>query len=474
MTSHPRENWGRRGANRAANFGANRAANFGANRGANLGDNRAANLGGNRAANLGANRRARAAGIGNGNWSRRDVLALGTKGLALAGLGGSLSELLAGCQKPGDAAFHLPLPRKDNPVTWPIFDGNESIKSGLPPESGKPTLQIYNWVAYINTAVCESFCKKYDCNYQITTFNTMSEAIAKMQTGELNFDVFMGVTIDVLGPLIEAKLLQPLNHSYIPNIEQAWKVYDNPFYDQHWRYTAPYTIYTTGISWRKDLVEGPEDFENPWSMPWQEKYRGRVAILDDYREGICLGLMKQGIYNLNTTSLDQITSSYNELQDLQRLVDVLIDNNDYTEIPDGQTWIHHAWSGDMAAAQYYMPKGTPVEVVGYWFPADGKGPVANDTNTIPKSAQNPVLAHLFLNYLLDLDIAITNISFNGYMQPIYGVTPDKLIEEKILPKSLTSTVVLPSYFDNGIEQLGLPPATNNAWELAWTEFGGGL
>ena len=94
-----------------------------------------------------------------------------------------------------------------------------------------------------------------------------------------------------------------------------------------------------------------------------------------------------------------------------------IDNNDYSEVPDGQTWIHHAWSGDMAAAASYMPKGVPVEVVGYWFPKDGKGPIANDTNTVLRSASSPVLAHLFLNYMLDEPVVVENISFNGYMQP---------------------------------------------------------
>ena len=63
-------------------------------------------------------------------------------------------------------------------------------------------------------------------------------------------------------------------------------------------------------------------------------------------------------------------------------MDLHIDNNDYTSIPTGQTWIHQAWSGDMAAAANYMPKGTPVDVVGYWFPASGVGPVANDTMTV--------------------------------------------------------------------------------------------
>ena len=45
---------------------------------------------------------------------------------------------------------------------------------------------------------------------------------------------------------------------------------------------------------------------------------------------------------------------------------------------------------------------------------------ANDTNTVLRGAQNPVLAHLFLNYLEDLPNALTNISFNGYMQPVNG------------------------------------------------------
>jgi spermidine/putrescine transport system substrate-binding protein len=401
--------------------------------------------------------------------SRRDFLQRAAGGAAVAGLGG----MLAGCQRPGDSGITIPLPRKTNPVRWPVFAGNEPIKSGLPHEDG--VLQIYNWVAYINQAVVDDFAKKYKCpTPQITTFNTMSEAIAKLQTGELDFDIFFP-TIDVLGPMIEGKLLRPLNHSYIPNIHQAWPDFLNPFYDLGWQYTVPYTIYTTGISWRKDLVdEDPYTLANPWAMPWNEKYRGKVAILDDYREGICLGLLKQGIYDLNTTEVHQIKSSYDELQLLAELTDVQIDNNDYTEVPSGQTWIHHAWSGDMAASWEYMPAGVPVDVIGYWFPTDGRGPVANDAVSILNSGHNPVLAHLFLNYLLDLPNALTNIGFNGYMQPIEGVTAEKLIELKYLPKTLESTVVLPSNFRTGYEELQLPNAANDAWELAWQQFGGGL
>jgi spermidine/putrescine transport system substrate-binding protein len=401
--------------------------------------------------------------------SRRAAL---QRGAAAALVAGGAGGLLDACAPFLTGAQTVPLPRPSNPVTWPTGD-LKPIASGLKPETGA-TLQVYNWVAYVNQACINHFAKKYNCKVQVTTFNTMNEAIAKLRSG-LSFDVFMGVTVDVLGQLIASKLLKPLNHSYIPNIAQAWSDFTNPFYDRGWQYTVPYTIYTTGISWRKDLVhENPYAMKNGYAMPWQSKYKGKVAILDDYREGISLGLMKNGIYDLNTTSKARIDLSRHTLQDLDQLVNLHIDNNDYTEVPDGQTWIHHAWSGDMAAAPYYMPKGVPVEVVGYWFPTDGRGPVANDTNTVLASAKSPVLAHMFLDYFLDLNNALENISFNGYMQPLNQITPQRLVKEKLLPPSLMSTAVLPSYFRRGVGELQLPVDADALWQQAWLVASNGI
>ncbi|HEY2549389.1 MAG TPA: spermidine/putrescine ABC transporter substrate-binding protein [Streptosporangiaceae bacterium] len=410
---------------------------------------------------------------------RRDFLRSSLGAGAAIGSAGTLGSLLAACSGTAGGAANasskaLPLPRPNNPVTWPLFTDNQPIKSGLTPEKGA-TLKIFNWVAYVNQKCLNDFAKKYNCNVQVTTFNTMNEALAKLASGQVNFDVFMGVTVDVLGRLVYQKLIQPLNHSYITNIGQTWTDFTNPFYDQRWQYTVPYTIYTTGIAWRKDHVpEDPNTMSNPWAMPWQGKYKGKVAILDDYREGISLGLMKNGIFDLNTTNPAQISASQQALKELSALTNVRINNNDYTEIPGGQAWIHHAWSGDIAAAAAYMQKGVPVDVVGYWFPTDGKGPVANDTNTVLRGAKNPVLAHLLLNYLEDLPNVLTNISYNGYMQPVEGVTPQRLVSDGILPKSLMSTVVLPSYFRRGVSELQLPIATDQLWQQAWQTVSAGI
>jgi spermidine/putrescine transport system substrate-binding protein len=404
--------------------------------------------------------------------SRRSFLKAATAAGGLAAAGAAACAL-TGCASDLAGAGTLPLPRPDHPVTWPVFAGNGPIRSGLAAEPDA-TLQIYTWEAYINQACVNGFAKKYKCKAQVTTFNTMDEALSKLRSG-LSFDLLVGATVDVLGQLIEGQLAQPLNHGYIPNIAQAWPDFTNPFYDQHWQYTVPYTIYTTGITWRKDLVhENPYAMQNAWAMPWQPKYKGRVAILDDYREGICLGLMKNGVFDLNTTDYRQIGLARQSLQDLSGLVNLRINNNDYSEVPDGQTWITNAWSGDMAAAESYMPKGVPVDVVGYWFPPDGKGPVNNDTNVVLKSASNPVLAHLFLNYMLDLPNVMENISWNGYMQPLTAVTPQLLVKEQIIPQSLVSTTVLPSYFRRGLFELQLPVDADALWQQAWLVVSNGI
>ncbi len=410
----------------------------------------------------------------DGAISRRQLLAAGA-GLALGGLAAGCGSSnpaganTAGASNAGATNAGPPLPRQNNPVKWPLYADNKPIASGLQPEQGA-TLRLYNWVAYINESVVKSFCKKYNCKYSITTFNTIEEAISKLTSGQLQFDVFFP-TVPVLGRLVAAKLIRPLNHSYIPNIVNTWADYRDPFYDRGWQYTTPYSIYTSGMAWRKDKV----NLSPSWNMPWQgAAYKGKVAVLDDYRETISLALMRAGNFDLNTTNTKQIRAAGNALSQLSSLTNVRIDNNDYTDVPGGKTWIHHAWSGDMATAAGYLAKGVKIDDIGYWFLADKKGPVANDLMVNLTSGSNPVLAHLFINYMLDVSNALENYSYVGYMQPLTAVTPAKLTAEKLLPPQLASTVVLPDYFRSGVFELELPPAADAVWESTWNSFSKGL
>ena len=103
--------------------------------------------------------------------------------------------------------------------------------------------------------------------------------------------------------LVNGELLRPLNHTYIPNIKNVWPSFTNPWYDQEWRYTVPYTIYTTGIGWRTDQV--PADIgalKNPYDSLWDPVYKGKTAVIDDFHTAMAMVLLRQGITDINTSS----------------------------------------------------------------------------------------------------------------------------------------------------------------------------
>ncbi len=411
--------------------------------------------------------------------SRRDFIkqATGTA-LALSGLG----VLLDACGKGPSAVLPsssggspgLPLARPNNPVKWPIYPDNQPIATGLQPEQNAK-LKVYNWDQYIYDKVLRDFEKKfkqYNVKVQLSTFNNTDEALAKIRSGQVDFDIFVP-TVDLLGKLVVSKFIRPLNHAYIPNITQVWPEFQDPFYDQSWQYTIPYVVYTTGIAWRTDHVS--EDIAtrtNPYDVFWDSQYKGKAEVLDDYRETISMVLLRNHIYDVNTGSAQNLSMVRSQLLQMTQATNPLVNVSDYVDLPEAKTWVNEAWSGDMVNAQYYGPKGFDPGVLRYWALPD-HAPVNNDTLVILTAGKNPVMSHLFLNYMLDFNYSMENFSWLGYQPPQTAISADLLIKQQLIPSNLTTTVVDPSIWKTGARELELSPSVDSAWHDVWSQFKAG-
>ena len=365
----------------------------------------------------------------------------------------------------------IPLARRDHPVTLPIYSGNERIASGKSPEQGP--LQVFTWSEYINQTVVKAFEKQYGVKVTVTTFENEEEALSKLTTGAVHFDVWFA-TVQYLGKSVAGKLVQPLNHRYLPDLKaNIWPALASPFYDVGSRYTVPYVVYTTGIAWRRDKVKAPTAFENPYDIFWQTpRSSGKVALIDDQREALGMALLRRGIANVNTESRTLVDRAGADLSQLTKRVNVKVNQTDYQDVPSGATWIAQAYSGDMAPAAYYMPKGVPVGVVGFWRPERG-GMIGNDVITVLRGSKRPVLAHHFLNFLLDRKHALENFGFLGYVPPQKGLDPQTLIAKGYVPKSLASTIVREEEFRHDHTLLPLTTGGEITWQNAWSRFKAG-
>jgi len=366
-----------------------------------------------------------------------------------------------------------PLPDPKHPVRWPISASNKPIPDGRRPEANA-TLKVFSWVHRVSQRSLHDFSRAFKCRVELTTYATMTEALARASHGRDRFDVFMGVPTDVVGVLVGRSVIQPLNHTYIPNISEAWPTFTDPFYDSHWQYTVPYTAYTTGIAWRKDHVDtDPYALLNGWDFPWHAAAVGKTGILDDYRESIALALLKDNGTNddssdtINATDPLLINNARDTLLNLNTLVRLHIDNKTSAHLATARSWIHYAWSGQAVAAVKRLPPGVPAEVIGYWFPPDGTGPVANDTNTVLRGARNPVLAHLFLNFMLNPSNAMHNMAATGFIQPLTYASLPRLVRDGILPASLTSAGITHTYWAHGLKEVQFLPAVDRLWRQAW-------
>ena len=400
--------------------------------------------------------------------SRRDFLRrAGGAALAVPSLG----AILAACAKPGglpEGTVLVPPARKENPTELPVFQ--DPIPTDTPIETGA-TLQVYNWDDYMFKRVLREFEEQYGVTVEWTAFNNMEEAISKIRTGQIQADVFFP-TVDYLARLNEAKLMQPLNHELIPNMEQnVWPQFLDPFYDLGWRYSVPYVLYTTGIGYRRDHIDDAEVAEKGYGILWDPAYSGKVGFYDSYRDAIGMALLQNGVTDLNTGDAQEINDAKDALLELLDATGAQITiNGAYAKLPEDQFWLHQAWSGDIVGAQYYLPKGVETDVLGYWYPEDRVGAFFNDLLVIPTTSQNPRLAHEFINFFLDEKWGYINFaSWNGYQPPFTTIKPSQLIEDGAVPATVPSAILTKSDYVTGLPLLELEPDVDQLWLDAWDE-----
>jgi spermidine/putrescine transport system substrate-binding protein len=99
--------------------------------------------------------------------------------------------------------------------------------------------------------------------------------------------------------------------------------------------------------------------------------------------------------------------------------------------------------------------------------------VNNDLAVVLRSGRNPVLAHLFLEHLLDPEVAMANLSATGYQPPQNTLSAQKLVADEYIPENLRSATVLPGSFDVGYRTLELSPEADARWQAVWQRFKAG-
>ena len=135
----------------------------------------------------------------------------------------------------------------------------------VPLASAAEELRIFTWSEYMDEEKMPAdFEAKFGIKVRLDIYENNEEMVAKLQAGGVSqYDII--VPSDYIMPvLINQKLIQPLDHAKIPNLDNLKPLFRETSYDPGNKYSVAYQWGTVGLMYRKDKVS--EDAVKSWSV----------------------------------------------------------------------------------------------------------------------------------------------------------------------------------------------------------------
>ena len=284
-------------------------------------------------------------------------------------------------------------------------------------------LNVYNWGEYIsdgeddslnvnaefekyfNETLSEKYGYKVKINY--TTYSSNEELYAKLKNTNTSYDVIIPSDY-LVALLIREDMLHKIDFENIPNFELIDEAYiDGNYYDPTNEYSVPYTMGKVGIIYNTALIE--DDIDS-WSALWNEDYsEAGMLQFNNSRDAFATAQFLMGI-SINTTDQDELDLVHDKLMEQKPLIQKYVMDEVFNKMESGNASIAPYYAGD------YFIMFASNEDLAFSYPKEGSN-VFVDAMCIPKCAQNKELAELYINFMLEPEVAIANAEYICYASP---------------------------------------------------------
>ncbi len=298
-------------------------------------------------------------------------------------------------------------------------------------------LYVNNWGEYIAEGTygymnaIEGFEEYYEeltgrsIKVHYTTFASNEDLYAKVSSGSADYDIIVPSDY-MIARMISEDLLQPSNIEAVCESYGTECFYDRIgpdfrglYYDPTDAYSVPYTYGRVGIIYNPNTVD--EEDCTGWELLWNDKYKGQILQFNNSRDAFATAQYMLGI-DVNTTDWADWDAAYEKLLEQKPIIQSYVMDEIYNKMEAGEAAIGAYYAGDYLfmldvydELEFFYPETTNVFV---------------DAMCIPKNAQNPEIAALFMNYMLSDEPAIDTAEFILYASPNSAVfTNEQYMED---------------------------------------------
>lgn len=273
---------------------------------------------------------------------------------------------------------------------------------------GSNVLKLYLPGEYLGENVISDFEKQYGVRVIVENFDSNEMMYTKLMAGD-RYDVIIPSDY-MIERLMNEDFLQPLDKSMIPNMENMSDAVLGMSYDPDNTYSIPYFWGSVGLVYNHENVDPAVIESEGWEILRNTDYAGHIYIYDSERDSFMMAFKALG-YSMNTEDPNEINAAYEWLLQMNNTMSpVYVTDEVIDGMMNGYKDIAVVYSGDAAVVL------DENEDMSFYMPSQGTN-IWCDAMVIPANAENPKLAHEFINYMLTYEAAFDNTETVGYTSP---------------------------------------------------------
>ena len=273
---------------------------------------------------------------------------------------------------------------------------------------GSNVLKLYLPGEYLGENVISDFEKQFGVRVIVENFDSNEMMYTKLMAGD-RYDVVIPSDY-MIERLMKEDFLQPLDKSLIPNMENMDDAVRGMSYDPQNDWSIPYFWGSVGLVYNHENVDPAVIEREGWEILRNTDYAGHIYIYDSERDSFMMAFKALG-YSMNTEDPDEINAAYEWLLQMNNTMSpVYVTDEVIDGMMNGYKDIAVVYSGDAAVVL------DENEDMSFYMPSQGTN-IWCDAMVIPQNAENPKLAHEFINYMLTYEAAFDNTETVGYTSP---------------------------------------------------------
>ena len=287
---------------------------------------------------------------------------------------------------------------------------------------GSNVLKLYLPGEYLGENVISDFEKQYGVRVIVENFDSNEMMYTKLMAGD-RYDVIIPSDY-MIERLMNEDFLQPLDKSMIPNMENMSDAVLGMSYDPDNTYSIPYFWGSVGLVYNHENVDPAVIESEGWEVLRNTDYAGHIYIYDSERDSFMMAFKALG-YSMNTEDPNEINDAYEWLLQMNNTMSpVYVTDEVIDGMMNGYKDIAVVYSGDAAVVL------DENEDMSFYMPSQGTN-IWCDAMVIPQNAENPKLAHEFINYMLTYEAAFDNTETVGYTSPNAEVFEEMTLSEDL-------------------------------------------